>query len=41
MRARILSVGTSRYGVQMAVWPWGLALHWEWKGETYGGSWAL
>lgn len=41
MRTRILVIGNSRYGVQLALWPWGAALHWEWRGETYGGSFGL
>lgn len=34
-------LGTRRYGVQLTLFRWGLAAHWEWKGETYGGSWGL
>jgi hypothetical protein len=34
-------VGTSNYGVHLTTYRWGFALHWEWRGKTYGGSWAL
>ena len=33
-------VGNRRYGVHVTLWRWGIAVHWEWRGETYGGSWA-
>lgn len=34
-------LGTRRYGVDLTLFRWGAALHWEWRGETYGGSCSL
>lgn len=36
-----LVLGNKRYGVHITTFRWGFACHVEFKGETYGGSWAL
>lgn len=34
-------VGNKQYGIHLTPFRWGLVFHWEWKGNTYGGSWGF
>lgn len=37
-----IAIGSSQYGIHVTTWRWGIAVHVEWAGVTYGGqrAWA-